>query len=389
MYTYGDIPDDLRTKQHLPLLELYYEFYKKFGFERVNKFMHDFSLVLHDWALTRNNESIYTAKDLISGKISAEEAEKTFSYCFFPPLIALRLDLLQGFMKLVFGGSGSMSFFGMDDQDLEITFVMTVHCEDGYPVDWFVIGADINDDVFERRHIKQGMKLRDVPRRAKNMDKIAKLVTEIMLDVRNERNPERAASSYSIGLIWGSGTIELMCKSSNFETLSTMYDSLNAKRLYSVPMGTLMGFWPLPSLLKPMIYQDRGSFVKKLTGMSSKEKLVLQPIEEEVRNGFLNNKLPDMLEFMKYKWEELGTPTPIQSINCIPPNIKDKKVYENEDTLLFKRENGKKITLDTLNVSLEEALNGIYLDVNSQTPFDEISNESIMSMGWGRNTRFL
>ena len=282
-----------------------------------------------------------------------------------------------------------MSFFGMDDQDLEVTFIMTVHCEDGYPVDWFVIGADVNDDVFERRHLKQGMKLRDVPKREKSMDKIAKLVTESMLDVRNERNPERADTRYSIGLIWGSGTIELMCKSSNFETLSCMYDSLNAKRLYNVPMGALMGFWPLPSLIKPMIYQGRGSFVQKLAGMTCKEKLVLQPIEQEVRDGFLNDKLPDMLEFMKYKWEHLGTPTPIQSINCTPPNIKDKKVYQNEESLLFMRSNGKRVNLETLNITLEEALNGMYLNVDSQTPFDEISHDSIISMGWGRNTRFL
>ncbi|NVM56473.1 MAG: hypothetical protein HWN66_22435, partial [Candidatus Helarchaeota archaeon] len=148
MFTYGDIPDHIRTKQQLPLLEICYELYKQFGFDRVNKFMRDYSLALHDWALTRLNESLYTAKDLLSGKISAEEAEKTFSYCFFPPIFALRLDLLQGFIKLIYGGDGSMSYFGLDDQNLEVTFIMTVHCVNGYPLDWFVIGADVNDEVF-------------------------------------------------------------------------------------------------------------------------------------------------------------------------------------------------------------------------------------------------
>ena len=53
------------------------------------------------------------------------------------------------------------------------------------------------------------------------------------------------------------------------------------------------------------------------------------------------------------------------------------------------RSNGKRVNLETLNITLEEALNGMYLNVDSQTPFDEISHDSIISMGWGRNTRFL
>ena len=389
MFTYGDIPDDLRTKQQMPLLEICYDLYMKFGFERVNKFMRDFSLVIHDWALTRLNESIYTAKDLLSGKISAEKAEKTFSYCFFPPIIALRLDLLQGFMKLVFGGDGSMSLIGMDDQNLEITFILTVHCDNGYPIDWFAIGADVNDEVFERRHIKQGMKLRDIPKKATSMDKIAKLATEIMLDVRNERNPEFANTPYSIGLIWGSGTVEVMCKTSNFETLAVEYDGMNGKRLYNLPMGDIHGFWPMPSILKTLLYQDRGSYVKKMAGLTSEGKLVLQPIEEEVRQSFLNDKLPDILTFMKHKWDNLGTPTPRQSIGCIPPNLKDKKSYLDEDSLVFKHPIGEKITLDTLNLTLDEVLNGLYLDIDSETPDEEISEEKIISKGWGRRTKFL
>lgn len=389
MFTYGDIPDDIRTKQHLPLMELFYDFYKKFGFERVNRFMQDFSLILHDWAVTRNNESIYTAQELMHGKISSEEAEKVFSYCFFPPLIALRLDLLQGFMKLVFGSSTSMSFIGMDDQKLEVTFIMTVHCEDGLPVDWWVLGSDVNEEVFERRHMKKGIKLRDICKKETSMNKIAKLAEDILLDVRNERNPQWSQSDYSIGLIWGSGTVELMCKSSNFETLSCMYDSLNGKRIYNIPMGALMGFWPLPAMIKPMVYMDRTSFVKKLSGMSSREKLVLQPIEEEVRQNLLNEKLPIMHEFMTHKWENLGTPTPIQSIDCVPPNIKDKKCFMDEDKLLFKRPMGEKITLDKLNLTLDEVLNGVYLDIDSNTPDKEINADKIISKGWGRGTKFL
>jgi hypothetical protein len=388
MYTYGDIPDDVRTKQQLPLLPIYYNLYKTFGFERLNKFLSDFSLILHDWSRVRLNESIYTAKDLISGKISAEEAEKTFSYCFFPPIIALRLDLLQGFMKLVFG-DGSMSFIGFDEQKLEVTFIMTVHCNNGYPIDWFVIGSDINDEVFDRRHIKRGIKLRDIPKKAKNMNEIGKLAKEILLDVRNERNPEFSDNPFTLGLVWGSGGLEAWCKTSNFELLSMAYDSGNGKRLYNLPMGNIMTYWPLPSLLKTLLQLDRGSFIKKLAGMSSKEKLVFQPIEEEVRQTSLIDKIPDILEFMKHKWDNLGIPTPRQSVGCIPPNIKDKKSYLDEDKLLFKRPIGEKITLDKLNITFDEALNGMYLDIETETPDEEISREKILSKGWGRNTKFL
>ncbi len=387
MFTYGDIPDHIRTKQQLPLHEICYDLYKKFGFERVNKFLRDYSLALHDWSQTRLNESLYTAKDLLSGKISAEEAEKTFSYCFFPPIFALRLDLLQGFIKLIYGGDGSMSYFGLDDQNLEVTFIMTVHCVNGYPLDWFVIGADVNDEVFDRRHIKRGMKLRDIPKKAKNIDKIAQLATDIMLDVRNERNPELADTPYSVGLLWGSGTIEVMCKTSNFEIFAFAYDGASGKTVYNLN-DKLITFYPMPSLLQTLLYAGRASFINKLAGLSSKGKLVCQPIEEEVRQ-MLNEKIPDMLPFMKHKWDSLGTYTPRQSISCIPPNLKDKKSYLDEDSLVFKHPIGEKITLDTLNLTLDEALNGLYVNIDIETPDEEISGEKIISKGWGRNTKFL
>ncbi len=369
-------------------MELYYDLYKKFGFERVNKFMRDFSLVLHDWAQIRLDESIYTAKDLLSGKRSAEEAEKTFSHCFFPPVLGLRLDLTQGFIKLMFGGDRSMSFIGFDDQKLEVTFIVTVHCVNGYPVDWFVIGADINDEVFERRHMKRGMKLRDIPKKTKSMEKIAQLATDILLDVRNERSPEFADTPYSIGQIWGCCVLEAWCRPSCFETYSGIYDVLNAKRLYNIGEN-LVTFYPMPSLLTTMLYLDRGSFIKKMVGLTSKGKLVLQPIEEEVRQSFLNEKIPDLLPFMKHKWDNLGIPTPRQSVGCIAPNLKDKKSYLDEDSLVFTRPIGEKMTLDTLNLTFDEALNGVYFDIDHETPDEEISGEKIISKGWGRNTKFL
>ena len=389
MYTYGDIPDHIRTKQQMPILPIYYELYKTFGFERVNKFMTDFSLCLHDWCKIRLDESIYTAKDLLSGKISAEKAEKTFSFCFFPPIISIRLDLLQGFMKLIFGGDASMSFIGFDDQTLEVTFIMSVYCVNGYPVDWFVIGGDINDEVFERRHIKRGIKLRDIPKKAKTMDQIGKLAKEILLDVRNERSPEFADTPYSLGLVWGSGSLESWCKTSNFELLSMAYDGGNGKRLYNLPMGNIMTYYPIPSLLQTFLYQDRASFINKLAGLSSKGKLVLQPMEEEVRRSFLHEKIPDIFIFMKHKWENMGIPTPRQSIGCIPPNIKDKKSFLDEDRLVFKYPIGEKVTLDKLNLTLDEAMNGLYLDIDIETPDEEILEEKIISKGWGRYTKFL
>ena len=232
------------------------------------------------------------------------------------------------------------------------------------------------------------MKLRDIPKKAKSTEKISKLATEILLDVRNERSPEFADAPYSIGQIWGCAVLEAWIKSSNFEVLSTSYDSMNGKRLYNLS-DDLVRFWPMPSLLKTLTYQDRGSYVNKLAGLSSKGKLVFQPLEEEVRQSFLNDKIPDIITFAKHKWNNLGAPTPRQSIECIPPNIKDKKSYLNEDSLLFKRPIGEKITLDKLNITLDEALNGMYLDIDIETPDEEISEEKIISKGWGRNTQFL
>jgi len=77
----------------------------------------------------------------------------------FPPVIPLRADLTQGTMKLLYGDSLDMTFFALTDLDQELLFLLNGHMENGIPVDWWLIGPD--DEVFERRHIKYGFKLKD------------------------------------------------------------------------------------------------------------------------------------------------------------------------------------------------------------------------------------
>ena len=140
-HTYGEIPDSIRTKPYFPLgKNLWYSF-KRLGMYLVEEAIPLFSTDLIEEVMkVRLNDSIQTCKDVISGKVT--DPEDRMAWSIYPPVMALRSDLSQGTMKLLYGESADITFFVINDINLDLFFCLNCHMEDGIPVDWWLVGPD-------------------------------------------------------------------------------------------------------------------------------------------------------------------------------------------------------------------------------------------------------
>ena len=68
------------------------------------------------------------------------------------------------------------------------------------------------------------------------------------------------------------------------------------------------------------------------------------------------------------------------------PNIKKKDLNIKFDK---KYPKGDKVKPDDLDLSFEEFIKGLYLDVDHTTPAKKIDKSKIISIGVGRGTKFL
>ena len=111
------------------------------------------------------HRSVNLAKQVSSGEI--KHPDKVFSTFFFPPVLFVRSDLQAGGTKLIYGESTDITFVIINDVNHEIFYLCNAHTEAGIPVDWWFI--NMGDEVFERRHLKLGMKLKDIVKKSKNI----------------------------------------------------------------------------------------------------------------------------------------------------------------------------------------------------------------------------
>ncbi|MHA1386191.1 MAG: hypothetical protein ACTSR3_20755, partial [Candidatus Helarchaeota archaeon] len=128
--------------------------FKEFGYQTILKFQDISEEIVYNVLKERLNMTIFTAKEVVQDKI--KNPEQVLTYLLFPPVASIRTDLQQGTMKLLYGDSVDLSFIVMRDESEDIFFILSGHCEDGIPVDWWMTGSD--DDLLTRRHSKIGIK---------------------------------------------------------------------------------------------------------------------------------------------------------------------------------------------------------------------------------------
>ncbi len=396
IHTFGEISDDIPTKYHLPLGTNIWQLFKDMGWEWLKYFFTEFGKTIHQLSTIRLNESIYTARDVVNGKIPDNRSDKTLTYAFFPVVLAIRSDLQQGIMKLLFGESADTTFLFLHDfNDGQAMFALNTHLEDGIPVDWWVIDED--DDFFNRRHMKHGTKLKDIPKKSKNLDQAADRIIETLCDARNERTPEFAHSSYNIVCTWCSAGLNMVLEASSYEVLGFMFDGMSSKHSYKLN-DYWFNWWPAPPMVGSFSYAGAGfrkKFIEMMGGLFTEHRMYLHPIEEEAR-PLVNELVPECISFMNDKWmNKGGMVMPYQSYERILPQTKEKKVYKQADTnptLLdtkFPDDPAGRFTLEDIGMNFEQVLDGAYLDITLDSRKSDISPKSVISRKHGRYTEFL
>ncbi len=381
---YKSIPDHIYTKKYTPLVPsilwtLQFIEWDEFEF-LLREGISDESGNLF---AERMEDGLELEKALDEGKIKRKA--ETMVYWGFPPNLTIRADLHSSSSVMIYGPSHDISFIGINDITRELFMLFNIHMEDGFPVEWWWASGD--EEIFNRRHLKLGYKLREMPKRFPDIALAAARVRDIMMDVRNERTPQWAHSSYSVSLVFmmaGAGT-----PFSNWDTLGQVYDGVNAKNAYKLPHSLFM-YEPWPPMLNTFFALSRKDWLVSLSRMLSGNQLYLQPINENMLE-FVKKKYPEefdrMLLLNSYQLKKIGIPTPTQTLNSIPPKFNsDTNEWESLD---FKYPPGPRVFYEDLDLSFNEALSGILFNITHKSKIEKLTRDNIVSIGHGMKTKYL
>lgn len=380
-HLFGEISDEIRTKRFIPLGSNIWNFYKMHGWDALDNTFQIFTDIIYELGNVRLNESIYTIKAVQEEEI--KQPEKTLCYAASPPVLTVRTDLQTGLVIMLYGQSVDVPFVVIDDTTQNVLFVLNAHLEDGIPVDWWLVPRD--DELLERRHQKYGYKLREMVKRCRGLTDSGSKFVDVFRDIRNERTPQWNNSTFSLGLIWVSGVLNLLLESSNYEAIGTLFDGLAAKLFYG--MGD---YWfalhPFPPMMSTFMYLGRPSYIQRFTGLSTGKNLYLQPIEE-AGWSIVRENLPATFEYIKEKYQTEGIVTPLQSLQCEIPKFKNKKIWKDESNLTRRFPPGDRIHAEDLALTVEDCIKGVYLDFTHEET-GKVTPDRIISIGCGRNTKF-
>ncbi|NVM56369.1 MAG: hypothetical protein HWN66_21910 [Candidatus Helarchaeota archaeon] len=112
----------------------------------------------------------------------------------------------------------------------------------------------------------------------------------------------------------------------------------------------------------------------------------IQPWEPEITDK-LKNKTPEVYDNYLLFTRKVGIPNPATTLACKAPDLAKKTTYEQEKFDFIYPSNARYINREDLELSMEELLKGVLLDVDFDFPIDKkVTPDNIVSIGWGRST---
>ncbi|MBD3227893.1 MAG: hypothetical protein GF329_06865 [Candidatus Lokiarchaeota archaeon] len=379
---YGDIPDSLRTKQFLPLSINMWPIIRDFGWEYSKKAMGIVFDRYYDIASKRLDEAVFTAKEILKGNL--KNPDKIFTFFFFPVVFCIRSDLQMGTTKLLYGESTDTTFILIDDFTGEIGTFFNCHMEDGIPLDYYMVNR--NEELLDRRHIKLGYKLKDIPKKFGSLKKSGEKIIDILKDIRNERTPQWKDSAYHIVMVWMSAACNLGVEISNYEAIAGVYDGITSKRKWNLH-DNYFEYVPYPPFIGTLLLSPRANFINIIAGLSAGSKLYIQGLGDFWIN-WMKSDIPEIYETaLVNKLEHEGLVVPYQTLNCQLADLNSKDTWE-KSKFEPKYPEAKRIFSNDLGMSVEEVLQGVYIDLDNDTPPDhKITEKDIISTGIGRDTK--
>ncbi len=380
-FNYGDIPES-EVKPYLPILHNVWKICTELGWNFLSHAFTEISLNVYKLAYERLKDTVDTAKLIMAEKI---DGTKIVNYSLSPPFYTIRNDMQSGTMKLVYGDSVDSTFIVCNNflEKPQIGLLMNCHLEDGWPVDWWTVSGD--DELLDRRHLKLGIKLRDLPSKG-NMAFVGWKAMEILKDIRNERTPQWAGSPYFTGPNRMSGALNCIMESSNYELFFHLYNAYNSKRLYGMK-DLIFDYTPFPSLLKTATFLDQPGWVLRTVGLTTGLFWSIQGFQESNIQYFKEN-FSEIWELLATrKWEKDGIPLPQTTLDWQYLAIKEKKDYVKKFTRLSQK--ARYLTIDQLGIDLEDAYRGVFLDYTYEDPPETLSYDRIISIGMGKKAKIL
>ncbi|MHA1378943.1 MAG: hypothetical protein ACTSRG_11225 [Candidatus Helarchaeota archaeon] len=383
-HNFEEIPDDSRTKHYLPLSKHVYKVFRQFGVEYMENFFPHFKQVQYDVTKARWDNMIYTGKKIMEGTIPEDEATKTVLYTV-PHIVICRADLQVGTNKLLYGESTDVSFVIVDDNSEEILFIFNGHMEEGVPYDWWIEGFD--SELLDRRHMKRGWKMREIPKKTKNFQAAAKLLMDTLKDIRNERTPEFQNSLYTVCMSWSSAMFNMFAEVSNYEMLSSIFNGLSCKHVFGLPDQYFM-YYPVPPLFSSLIYTTRAKFTSMLAGLTCNHHLITSHVEDGAYN-WVRDEFPELHELVfMTQWNKDGIPLPKATIE-MEMETKKGKMFDKDGNIKIKYPEGTRIFMDDLELNEDNLFKGYILDIYHDTPLDiTINRDLLISEGMGSYTKF-
>ena len=217
-----------------------------------------------------------------------DNKEKIYTdFWMLPPTVAISTNIQKDTTQLIYGKKCSCSFALIDDFTGELMAVWNNYLEDGFPIDRYYIvpmlpGHEGDNDLFNRRHMKLGERLRDLPKK-KNRPLVesAKYILDILGDIRNEKHPERSGSNFFICVALLSGAINQISIKSNYDILATIWDGVNSKKL-GFPEQYFF-YYPWPPILNTLFAAPRDIWIQRLTSLTLKNRFYINHQETECK----------------------------------------------------------------------------------------------------------
>ncbi|MHA1130432.1 MAG: hypothetical protein ACTSQI_04600 [Candidatus Helarchaeota archaeon] len=382
-----EIPDNYYAKQFIPLAENTFtalrlaENWKEYegqyeGFEET----------VAQNVRVRLDESIETAKAVADGKI--RRLKETVCYWGYPPILPIRMDMQNLSTKMIYGESTDISFACLSDMNRDLVFIMNLHVEESLPEDYWMLLRSQDPEIFDRRHMKIGVRLRDIGKKIKNNVEAAQRIREILIDIRNEMTPQWANSTYYVCIFSMVAASNMAMELSNWNALGEIHDGVNSSERYGLP-DCMFTYEPLPPILQMMFKLDRPFWMDRLTKALMSNQLYLNYIEKKIMESIKKTDYEVYDYFIRlfsYQLEK-GIVLPSQSMQAKTPVF--NKETGQWDSIGFEYPEGPRIFYQDLGLSFDEALSGVLFDITHKSKIEKVTRDNIISLGHGINTRYL
>jgi hypothetical protein len=384
---YHTVKDDWYAKKFLGMVTNILDIMVALGWDECMRVYDKVVNLTLDELIFRMEEAIDVIQGIKNGNISPEEARRMTTFWIMPPVLISRADLLQGSNRLVYGNSCDITFMGLSDFNKEVLFAINFHFEDGLPTNYWYVRP--KDPLLDKRHMKLGIMFKDIPKNFPTLAEAGDNIIPILKDIRNEKDPTHAGSSYNICFFMETSGINNGVSMTNYDEYSFMWEGINcgnqshwnksANGSKSWFNDAIQLYEPWPPIFLQLTRLPRDMWIKRISGLLTDSRVYIQYLLADW------DAVVPVKAWQKRMWDE-GIALPDAVFQRRMPDCSSK----NEKDWTFRYTYPKdtpRMTLDNLGLSLDDVRKGVLLDWTWQSK-GVPSGKHVVAIGHGRNIKY-